>query len=153
MKVARTVWTLVKSERIARDEGGYIFDLSDFVTSELTGDYTDVDIFDPQNENYSYALSNASEIGESDDGVIRIFSGNDSMEGLDGAVNNLTASLLTDNQILIEGSVFSGEMIDHELFFIIVDSDYVEITRVLLRLYNDLGSTTIQFEEVNYLEK
>ena len=153
MKVARTVWTLAKSVRIARDEGGYIIDLSDLITSELTGDYIDVNIFDPQNEDYYYALSNASEIGENDDGVIRIFCGNDSMGGLDGAVKTLTASLLTDNQILIEGSVFSGEMIDHELFFIIVDSDGEEITRVLLRLYNDLSSTTIQFEDLNWMEK
>jgi hypothetical protein len=153
VKAARTVWTLAKSERIARDEGGYIIDLSDLVASELTGDYTDVDIFDIQNENYEYALSNASDIGESDDGIIRIFCGNDIMEDLDGAIDTITASLLSDNQILIEGKVFAGEMIDSELFFIVVSNDNEEITRVLLRLYNELGSTTIQFENLGFMDR
>jgi hypothetical protein len=153
MKVARTVWTLAKSIRIARDEGGYIFDLSDVIASELTGEYTDIDIFDAQNEDYYYALTNATDVGESDEGIIMIFCGNDSMEGLDGAIDTLTVSLLGGNQILIEGSVLSGETIDNELFFIVVDSDYQEITRVLLRLYNEAGSTTIQFEDLDYLLK
>ena len=153
MKVARTVWTLAKSERIARDEGGFIIDLSDFVTSELTGEYSGIEIFDAQNEDYSYALANASEIGENDDGIIKIFCGNDSMEGLDGAINTLTASLLSDNQILIEGKVFPGETIDNDLFFIVISNTNEEITRVLLRLYNDPGMTTIQFEDLGFMER
>lgn len=77
------------------------------------------------------------------------------MDGLE-VIDSLTATLMGDNQILIECSLIDGDYdIDNQLFFVLIDTNDAddaedEMYSVLLRLYNEAGSSIVQFEQMTY---